>query len=450
MLKPLFRAAGLLSVALLVGVLSGCGDAVGGHGAETSGPAPPSPKLIVHEWGTFTSFSGSDGVQIDYRPLGDNDLPRFVYSDSMLSPFSKRTIFARQRMETPVTYFYTDVEQDVRVSVAFPGGRLTEFYPPPRSRTVVPATDGAPRRTEAIDWGTVHLIPTSRLATHIENPEVARSINRHMEAALVPWTDNDNPYYHARRTDSALVYVPHRNTSDWETIMPASDLRGDHVEKFLFYRGTGNFDVPLRAEALGGDRFRIANTGSQAVKSAILVNYEQNVLRFGAAGDVPAGGSIEATLPPAGEGAANALDEQLVAALMSSGLYEKEARSMVATWKQAWYFEPGTRVLCLVPQELTDAVLPLTIEPQPQETLRVMVARLELMTPEEERHLLSLMETSSRNEADIDETLLNRCLERGRLAAPAIQRVSRLTDSATIRAEGERVLARLAKVHNLF
>jgi hypothetical protein len=35
-------------------------------------------KLIVHEWGTFTNFAGADGVQLDFRPLVDNELPPFV------------------------------------------------------------------------------------------------------------------------------------------------------------------------------------------------------------------------------------------------------------------------------------------------------------------------------------------------------------------------------------
>ena len=37
-------------------------------------------KLIVHEWGTFTNFAGSDGVYLDYRPLVDSDLPSEVAS----------------------------------------------------------------------------------------------------------------------------------------------------------------------------------------------------------------------------------------------------------------------------------------------------------------------------------------------------------------------------------
>src|SRR5215472_5173305 len=35
--------------------------------------------LVAHEWGTFTSVQGSDGVLLDWRPLQTSRLPGFVY-----------------------------------------------------------------------------------------------------------------------------------------------------------------------------------------------------------------------------------------------------------------------------------------------------------------------------------------------------------------------------------
>ena len=36
--------------------------------------------LTVHEWGTFTSIAGDDGMAIDWEPLdGPSDLPCFVH-----------------------------------------------------------------------------------------------------------------------------------------------------------------------------------------------------------------------------------------------------------------------------------------------------------------------------------------------------------------------------------
>src|SRR6059036_2986773 len=41
-------------------------------------------RLVVHEWGTFTSIAGKDGVAVDWHPLnGPSDLPKFVYDDLM-------------------------------------------------------------------------------------------------------------------------------------------------------------------------------------------------------------------------------------------------------------------------------------------------------------------------------------------------------------------------------
>src|SRR5207248_623516 len=38
-------------------------------------------SLIVHEWGTFTSIAGKDGVALEWRPLnGSTDLPKFVHT----------------------------------------------------------------------------------------------------------------------------------------------------------------------------------------------------------------------------------------------------------------------------------------------------------------------------------------------------------------------------------
>ena len=49
---------------------------------------------------------------------------------------------------------------------------------------------------------------------------------------------------------------------------------------------------------------------------------------------------------------------------------------MVETWKDSW-FEKGARLIYIVPSRAVDQILPLQIEPQPAETTRVFVGRLE-------------------------------------------------------------------------
>ena len=102
----------------------------------------PSEDYIAHEWGTFTSVQAADGTPLEWNPLSTTDLPAFVYDRNkpgghprrqLASPFlSKSTFRTLQRMETPVIYFYSPKERTVDVSVQFPQGLITEWFPQAR------------------------------------------------------------------------------------------------------------------------------------------------------------------------------------------------------------------------------------------------------------------------------------------------------------------------------
>src|SRR5438876_8995511 len=82
--------------------------------------------FVAHEWGTFTSVQGGDGVLLDWRPLETSRLPKFVYdwkhpglkrqSAGGGAPFTKTVLMTLQRMETPVIYFYAEEKQSVDVT----------------------------------------------------------------------------------------------------------------------------------------------------------------------------------------------------------------------------------------------------------------------------------------------------------------------------------------------
>src|SRR2546426_8454886 len=93
--------------------------------------AQPAADYVAHEWGTFTSVQGGDGVLLDWRPLESSRLPKFVYD--WQNPglnrraagnlaFGKIGMLTLQRMETPVIYFYAEEKQAVDVAVKFPQG----------------------------------------------------------------------------------------------------------------------------------------------------------------------------------------------------------------------------------------------------------------------------------------------------------------------------------------
>lgn len=390
-------------------------------------PAPESP-LVVHEWGTFTSFSDSKGELVSFRPLVDSRLPEFVFDRQRQHgapdvSLTKPSIWARQRMETPVTYFYTDRPRDVHVSVGFPQGFLTEFYPPVR-KLLPPAELWETGMTNALlDWGQVRLIPQDEFDRTIaaEAEKVGRN--------PLPIVSGDNHYDHARGTDSAII----------EFADPSG--HGTHYEKFLFYRGLGNFDQPAKVVAHGAGKFVFHNDGDQDLAHLFLVQIDGHKVRYSYYAAAKAKSQVEmsattdtSTIEEAGEA--------LVKSLVASGLFEKEATSMVNTWRSSWLGESGTRVLYTMPQRWTDGLIPLKIEPQPESVLRVMVGRLEVMTPEQERGLAALIasDTPESVVAAAPHNVLGRL---GRFASAAVYHVARQLPTDELRERANQIASGL-------
>ena len=126
--------------------------------------------------------------------------------------------------------------------------------------------------------------------------------------------------------------------------------------------------------------------------------------------------------------AAKAQDELSVAmqaSLIEAGLTKDEAKAMVATWRDVWFAETGTRVLAILPRAWVDSVLPLTITPQPEKLTRVFVARFEVFTPDREQSLLTLL---NGNGAPAVEAQKLRDLHFDRFANAAFSRVQRLSE----------------------
>jgi hypothetical protein len=406
------------------------GGLVGLVGATSRRSAPPTPlavpqrhSFIVHEWGTFTNFSGSDGVQFDFRPLRDEGLPQFVYDRWRhgSGPFSKGRLVARQRMETPVTYFYTDRPRDVQVQVGFPDGLLTEFYPPANEMTPAFSANEDQLRGSSLSWRAKLHPPAdfARVSGQTDGPPVLPSVG------------DDDHYGEARATDSAVVEV--------------TDSFGlKYSEKFLFYRGVGNFALPLRLEALPDRRFRVVNDGPEAIESLFLVTIDDDGLRFCQRPRAPAAGIVDMTVPDRLT-TADELSDRMTEALVAAGLYEKEAGAMVRTWRSSWFAEPGARLFYIVPRGLTDEIIPLSVEPSPDEVVRVLVGRMEVLAPaagDRVRAAVGALGTCLSRDAEPLRSELGRL---GRFAEPALASLIDQTDDPLMRDALGRVLTSLRR-----
>ena len=170
--------------------------------------AQETAKLDVHEWGTFTIVSGSDGMPIQwYQPLGAlSELPAFVYprqnADGAFSyGYSKGGAPYFVRMETPVLYFYSEKPMPVTVEVAMKDGQITEWFP-----QCAPESLPFSRRGMSRAWNGELLPPTDAAAEKL-TPAVTGAQGAH--------------YAHAREVPGAWRF---------------RTKKGDEAEKFIFYQ----------------------------------------------------------------------------------------------------------------------------------------------------------------------------------------------------------------------
>ncbi|HYG77213.1 MAG TPA: hypothetical protein VEK08_19570 [Planctomycetota bacterium] len=394
-------------------------------------------QLIVHEWGTFTSVQGSDGVLLEWRPLLKSDLPPFVYDRTKrgveLQQAGYREKFglaARQRMETPVIYFYTDEEMTVDVTVKFPQGLITEWYPQVRDFAPMLSNPGKPQiKNGMLRWGKVKLFPAAK------NPDMAK---------LLPKNDAPSHYYPARETDAAYVRSCRTGVNNVTTY--------EH-EKFLFYRGLGDFNAPLKVSSAAGDPLyhTIENTGSEDIVGAFLLIVRDGKAYFRPLEQLKAGSSRkEMTTGSFDYMELPAVVERIKAAmtvdLVKQGLYQAEAAAMVKTWQDSWFEEEGTRVLYLLPTAWTDRVLPLSVTPKPDSTVRVMVGRAEIITPELEAAVNKHVAALADSEFEVRERASREIKKLGRFAEPVLKRVQATAVDPEVRVRAGDLIKALTQV----
>ena len=102
-------------------------------------------------------------------------------------------------METPVTYFYTDLARKVNVRVSFPQGLLTEFFPP--VETMQPEFNWKAKERigkSSLDWGSVWIIPENRLRAMVSDSALADRLQSTMVQRLMPETSADDHYTQER------------------------------------------------------------------------------------------------------------------------------------------------------------------------------------------------------------------------------------------------------------
>jgi len=88
-------------------------------------------------------------------------------------------------------------------------------------------------------------------------------------------------------------------------------------------------------------------------------------------------------------------------ALVTEGLTRDESSAMLRTWWDSYFCHAGLRVFWMVPREMTDEVLPITLSQKPKALERVLVGRAEVLTPAFEGSMLNtVQQADNRLESD--------------------------------------------------
>jgi hypothetical protein len=378
-------------------------------GVATAGARAGSP-LVVHEWGTFTSFQDEDGDAFNHINTDDEPVPPFVHElgDALLfqpteyPPFRSQGAAAghpdvTMRLETPVLYFHLPAGRTeplkIDVSVSFAGGWLTQYFPDAKAGVAgldadeptgegVATVGGRPFDLSKLSPSTVGTLEWNGLSVGVEGAGPATS---------------DRVWTAPRAVDAATVST------------------GKEAEKFLFYRGVANLDAPLRITRRPGETpgagddelgFHVRALDPAKFSGGWLVDVRpdgatafRTLAAAKATGDVGAG-KPAATTPATF--AADAYDKanlatlrgEMRAALVDDGLFADEADALLNTWEVSYFKSPGLRFFFLVPRSWTDRHLPLTLSVK-ADVVRTMVGRIEIVTPRQRELVRQIAATST-------------------------------------------------------
>jgi hypothetical protein len=357
-------------------------------------------KWTIHEWGTFTSLQNESGDTLGGINTDDEPVPDFVHRighNLVQSTGQAPNFFSKgvapchpdisMRLETPVIYFHPPTTQTkadaVSVSVKFRGGWLTEFFPKaePTAPGLIISRNPTTDEFSYNPFAALHSHMESKLEwDHLEIGGAARNLPNTTEHV---WTS-------PRAVQTAPILA-----------------KNGEGEKFIFYRGIAHIDAPLKishdtnsGELLFRSYLPEVHTAKPlAVRALWLVDIRKNgTLAFRSLPSLSLDSNskkiLAHTSPEFASGDFSSgnlakLRASLQSALVADGLFNDEAVGLLNTWEASYFKSPGLRVFFLVPREWTDFYLPLETS-LAANINRVMVGRIELVTPEQRKTLATI------------------------------------------------------------
>jgi hypothetical protein len=383
-------------------------------------------EFVAHEWGTFTSLQGSDGANLPGLHYGDERLPGFVYCPLGFSYGGCLTQFrstesgplaTTQRMETPVIYFYSKTDQALEVTVDFPKGIITEWYP------AASAYSPRPHQVTALQDGTM-------------------TWDIKISTAVLP----------VEQVNASEIWQSQRNVGA-NYISVANEFGEIENENFIFYRGLAQFNPPFKVTSDVDSNLILHNEDVEPISCILLLDYNGSKGAFKLIEHLPGNKTMtfkKSEIPAAEDGQdaneyVSEVSSVLEKYLTKNGLLPLEAAAMVNTWQKSYFKSPGLRALYVLPRAWTDTFIPLRFSDTPKALERVFVGRVEILEQAREIELLKdvqeVMALKNDDRYEKEYSFLNSL---NRFAEPILWRLKALTDDKALQKYIENRLIPLA------
>ncbi|MBI5723224.1 MAG: hypothetical protein HZA50_04650 [Planctomycetes bacterium] len=343
-------------------------------------------NLKAHEWGVFSIYSDSRYANAGRRAEWES-MPEFFYrqfpeKEARMKAFYVPTVI---NVSKPIIYFYSDRPVlKLQVTVDFPQGAPVVWWPCCVEPTLVFSEWG--RESDwvfrKLSWEIVagEVFSKSLLSRKSDHNRLGDSEDLH-KASEYP-VPRDSWVVQARLPKASLLTAEGFEGKVSELKRTRMEVICEsrlETERFLYYDGVVSAPCNLKLNAIDAGSAGFGNTGKFDIQNLFVIDrrcwQRDKTIRFAMVEKVEAGKETKVALDeiPVKDWPAAAVGK-VREALLKGGLFEAEADSMLKIWEKGFFEHEGVTAFYILPRAEYDRFLPLKIEPEPGEIVRVGVA----------------------------------------------------------------------------
>jgi hypothetical protein len=305
-------------------------------GSAPEADAQEAKGLAVHEWGVVSVYNDVELANADMRAEWDG-LPKFVYGrvDGRNVPVNNLPVRA------PVIYFHAPGPIGLNVKVDFPKGKPAVWWPGNwngRGGFVDINQD-----IKSLLWN-VQLRPGN--AANFKQKELPKG---HWMEAL-------------RNVKADDVYI---SQTDGQAIK----------ERFIYYDGLIPAPKGLEIQ-VKGDAIALKSQAKHPLFDVTVIDMRNlRKIRTASIAKLDPEAEVKEVKLAERDQTKWPFDaaEELIGQLKAAGLNEDEAKSLADVWRKPFFETEGVSVSYRLPQDVYDQMLPLTVSPKPEKTVRTLL-----------------------------------------------------------------------------